>query len=352
MSDGERLLLFLALIYLSGCLFWVDRRTVLFVSGLGRRWRPVVADYLWGNSSGRVFLLNPFPPLGFLFVSRLMPVSISPTTIVSFNIQTVGNSGRPPQPKRLAEITPSTEFSHEGTELMVDGKPFRDMGDVWTAYKLVALLNRIKGLDEIGRERAILEFWAERMALRETKRWMRSALEACRMVRLVCSLAVFLLFAIVPLVSFRFGVGVSVLAGATVMLVSTLAICALYLSCHRKHPPNFRIGLRSDLAKMIFCPPTALRACDLMMEKLSAGLDSLSSAALLLRGASREAFLKGYLADLESPSIPDDLSDAVRETCLWQNRAIVKTAVASIPGLSRYLNEADCNRDGNKDWEQ
>ena len=67
MSDGERLLLFLALIYLSDCLLWVDRRTVLFASGTGGRWRAVVADYLWGNSSGR--LLRPVCSLGKTFLA-------------------------------------------------------------------------------------------------------------------------------------------------------------------------------------------------------------------------------------------------------------------------------------------
>ena len=161
MSDGERLLLFLALIYLSGCLLWVDRRTVLLASGLGRRWRVVVADYLWGNSSGRLFLLNPLPPLGFLFAPRLMPVSLSPSSIVAYNAQTVGNSGRPPQSGRTAAIEPGAAFSCEGPELMVDGRPFCDMGDAWTARTLVALLNpadeRLRGrLSESGKCRFYL----------------------------------------------------------------------------------------------------------------------------------------------------------------------------------------------------
>ena len=133
MSDGERLLLFLSLIYLVDCLLWVDRRTILFASGFGGRWRGVVADYLWGNSSGRLFLLNPLPPLGFLFVARLLPVSLSPTSLVAFNLQTVGNSGRPPQSGRMARIEPGTEFSREGSELLVDGRPFCDVRDAETA---------------------------------------------------------------------------------------------------------------------------------------------------------------------------------------------------------------------------
>lgn len=342
MSDGERLLLFLALIYLSGCLLWVDRRTVLLASGLGRRWRVVVADYLWGNSSGRLFLLNPLPPLGFLFAPRLMPVSLSPSSIVAYNAQTVGNSGRPPQSGRTAAIEPGAAFSCEGPELMVDGRPFCDMGDAWTARTLVALLNRIKGCDEAARERAILEFWTERLDVRGTKERLRATLEACRQERLACSLSFFLFFVVLPLLSFRYGVGAAVLAGGAAMIASAAIICVLYHSFHRRHFPDAGEGLWGDLAKMMLCPPTALRACDLIMERMSVRLDALPLAALLLSGADRESFLKGYLADLEEPAFPDDPPDAVRETCLWQNRAIVKTGVAAIPWLKRFTHAAEC----------
>ncbi len=341
MSDGERLLLFLLLIYLSGCIRWVDRRTVLFVSGFGRRWRTVVADYLWGNSSGRIFLLNPVPPLGFLFAFRLMPVSVSPKRIVAFNAQTVGNSGRPPQSERTAAIDPGTEFSREDSWLTVDGKPFCDMGDARTANRLAELLNGIKGSDEASREKAILGFWKERLDIRETKRQMRTALAACRPVRVACSWTFFALFVVVPVLSIRFGVGVAVLAGVVVELFSMPLICSLYYSCRKRHDPTFRTGLWGDLFKMILCPPNALRACDLIMERMSARLDALPLAALLLRGASRQAFLTDYLADLQTPKFPDHLPGAIRETCLWQNRTIVKAGTAVIPGLGRFVPAED-----------
>ena len=225
---------------------------------------------------------------------------------------------------------------------MVDGTPFCDIGDVETAHKLVILLNKIKGRDEAARERAISGFWTERLDVRRTEKQIRAVLAATRPVRLVCSLAFFLFFAAVPLTSFWFGVDFSVVIGAVTMLLSALLICSLYLSCHWRHYPTFRRGLGGDLVKMMLCPPTALRACDLIMEKLSVRLDGLPVAALLLNGADREAFLKKYLENLESADFPDDLPDAIRETCLWQNRTILKIGVAAISGLKRFVHPADC----------
>jgi hypothetical protein len=87
---------------------------------------------------------------------------------------------------------------------------------------------------------------------------------------------------------------------------------------------------------MMLCPPSAIRACDLIMEKLSARLDALPLAVLLLHGAERDVFLSEYLADLASPYIPDDMPDIIRSTCLWQNQAILRIGIAEIPMLKRF----------------
>lgn len=341
MSDGEQLLLILSLIYLSGCLLWINRRTILFTSGFGRDWKAVVADYRWGNSSGRVFLLNPFPPLGFLFMSKLLPISLSTTNIVAYNVQTVGNSGRPPQSGRTALITPNVRFSRRGSVLIVDGKSFCDIGDVETVHKLVVLLNKIKVLDECSRKKAICDFWRMRLDVHRSKKEIREVMFASRNMRQFCSLFFIITFVILPLASIRFGIGVTVLLGTGILLSFALAICLMYHSCHRRYFPTCKDGLWGDLTKMMLCPPSAIRACDLIMEKLSARLDALPLAVLLLHGAERDVFLTEYLTDLESPYIPDDMPDIIRSTCLWQNQTILRICVAEIPMLKRFLHRVN-----------
>lgn len=332
MSDGEQLLLVLSLIYLSGCVFWVDRRTVLFTSGWGRTWKSVAADYRWGNSSGRFFLLNPFLPLGMVFATRLMPVSVSPDAVVAYNAQTVGNTGRPPQSGRMASIAPGTAFTRKGSSLVVDGETFCDVGDVETAHRLVVLLNGIKGRDKSAREQAILQFWTERLDLRGVKERIRTVLAEDGPVRLVCTLVFLLFFVAIPVSSVWLGVNLAVLFGAVAMLSSAFLICAVYFRCHRRHYPVFQAGIWSDLIRMMLCPPTAIRAVDLVMCRLSAPLDMLPMARLLLRGAARESFLSAYLDDLRTAELPEGLSEVVRETCLWQNRMILRAGGAMARG--------------------
>ena len=352
MSDGEQLLLILSLIYLSGCLLWINRRIILFTSGFGRDWKAVVADYRWGNSSGRVFLLNPFPPLGFLFMSKLLPISLSPTNIVAYNVQTVGNSGRPPQSGRTALITPNVRFSRRGSVLIVDGKSFCDIGDVETVHKLVVLLNKIKVLDECSRKKAICDFWRTRLNVYRSKKEIRAVMAASRNMRVFCSLFFIVTFAILPLAAILLGIGLTVLLGVGILLSFALAICLMYHSCHRRYFQTCKDGLWGDLTKMMLCPPSAIRACDLIMEKLSARLDALPLAVLLLHGAERDIFLSEYLADLESPYIPDDMPDIIRSTCLWQNQTILRIGITEIPMLKRFAHRGNCEPTAQHDVNQ
>ena len=147
-------------------------------------------------------------------------------------MQTVGNSGRPPQSGRMASIAPITKFSRKGSALMVDGKSFCDIGDSTTAHKLVVLLNKIKGFDEVSRARAICDFWKTRIGVRNAKKSIRMAMTASRDMRLFCSLVFIVTFAVLPLISIRFGIGLTVLLGAGILLLSALIICRLFFSCH------------------------------------------------------------------------------------------------------------------------
>ena len=338
MSDGEQLLLIVSLIYLSGCLFWIDRRTILITSWFGHRWKAATTDYRWGNSSGSVFLLNPFPPLGFSLVSRLLPISLSPTNIVAYNAQTIGNSGRPRQSGKVAPIVPGTMFSRRGTELLVNGELFSDIGDVKTAHRLAVLLNNIKtSINPVDREGAISNFWKDRLDVRMAKTMIRVALTESRPLRIYCSTVFLLVFAILPLLAIQYNVGFAVLLGIAVLLPSAVIVCFRYLSCHRKNYPICKIGLGGDIAKMALCPPTALRVSDLITGKLSARIDPLSMAFLLLKGGVRDRFLSDYLADLRLADVSDGFSEVVRETCQWQNRTILRIAVDMMPGLKRYM---------------
>ena len=324
MSDGAQLLLVLAVIYLSACLKWVDRRMVVFASGWGRRWRAAVADYRFGNGSGSVMLLNPLPPLGFYLPARPLPLSISPRRIVACNFQSFGNCGRPRQSRRVAEIAADTQFARHGTTLAVNGKFFCNFEDVTTAHRITQLLNSVKGRDESARAKIIERFWRDRLDLGNAKRTIRSALAAVSGLRLFNSLGVLLIFCFLPWSAFRFGLGIAVLAGAAILLVWGVFNCTACYLQHRRFYPLLKPELGSDIFKMALCPLTALRCCDVISKKIAAALDPLPVAVLLLRGEERQSFITAYRKDLEEMEFPAAFPDPLRETCLWQQQAILR----------------------------
>ena len=83
-SDGQTLLLILVLLYLTECLTWVKKQSVVFVSLPGRRWH-LAAPISWlGNANGAMLILNPLTPPGRVFLSNLLPISISPSGVCAF----------------------------------------------------------------------------------------------------------------------------------------------------------------------------------------------------------------------------------------------------------------------------
>ena len=96
MSEAQTLLLILILLYLTECLIWVKRESVAFVSRFGGRWRLTVPPSWFGNAKGGILFLNPLPPVGRVFLSHLSPISISPSGICAYNLQTLPSEARSP----------------------------------------------------------------------------------------------------------------------------------------------------------------------------------------------------------------------------------------------------------------
>src|ERR1051325_3325397 len=114
MTEGQTLLLILILVYLSDCLIWVKRESVAFVSVWGGRWRLTVPASWLGNSNGAVIFLNPVPPAGRIFLSHLLPISISPSGICAYNLQTLPSETR--SPTQTGQFLPFNKIKTAGLE--------------------------------------------------------------------------------------------------------------------------------------------------------------------------------------------------------------------------------------------
>lgn len=82
MTEGQTLFLILSLLYLSECVVWMGKRTVLFSAWRGSDYRIFFASERFGNNNGGLALLNPFSPLGINFLGHWIPLSIPPDGVV------------------------------------------------------------------------------------------------------------------------------------------------------------------------------------------------------------------------------------------------------------------------------
>ena len=142
-GEGQTLLLILVLLYLSECLIWVKRESVAFVSAWGRRWRLAVPPSWMGNANGGILFLNPLPPSGRVFLSHLSPVSMSPTGICAFNIQTLPSEARSPyQSGQFLPFNQIKDSGSDGSYLVINKEKFTKCATPKQARALAELDHR------------------------------------------------------------------------------------------------------------------------------------------------------------------------------------------------------------------
>ncbi|HEX6718168.1 MAG TPA: hypothetical protein VF088_13710, partial [Pyrinomonadaceae bacterium] len=103
----------------------MKRESVAFVSAWSGRWRLAIPPSWLGNAKGGIVFLNPFPPAGRVFLSHLWPISISPSGVCAYNLQTLPFGARSPQ--QTGEFLPFGKIqdaSTDGAYLVINNEKF------------------------------------------------------------------------------------------------------------------------------------------------------------------------------------------------------------------------------------
>src|SRR5207302_9775862 len=121
MGELQRLLLVIALIYLSECMVWVRRGAFAFGTWWVRNFHLRHPSALLGNQRGGLLLANPLPPLGTVFVSQLIPLSLSPEGVFAYTSACLNPAGRPWQTAKYVRFEDILEVAVEGRKMLVNG---------------------------------------------------------------------------------------------------------------------------------------------------------------------------------------------------------------------------------------
>lgn len=317
MSEAQTLLLILILLYLTECLIWVKRESVAFVSSMGGRWRLTVPPSWLGNTNGGILFLNPLPPAGRVFLSHLSPISISPSGICAYNLQTLPSEAR--SPSQTGQFLPFSKVSSsktDGVYLLVNGERFAKCATVRQARTLAKLIDEMTKVSAAKRERLARTWISKQFAMDDAAARLREGNAVIQPMRVLSLILFLFLFVVTPVLVSSFGLMGLIIPVAVVMVILAVLIGILFYRAHKQLFPAESSERFENLVKMILCPPVSMRAPDILTRNLLAEFSPIVVASLLT-GSSEQQFMRAFILDLQHPLKHEVSDEAAEKTIGW-----------------------------------
>lgn len=317
MSEGQTLLLILILLYLTECLIWVKRESVAFVSRMGGRWRLTVPPSWLGNANGGILFLNPLPPAGRVFLSHLSPISISPSGICAYNLQTLPSEARSPgQTGHFLPFNKITRSTTEGVYLLVNDERFAKCATARQATTLAKLIGEMAKASAAKRERLARNWISKQFAVDDAAARLREGNAIIKPMRALSLILFLFLFVVTPVLVSSFGLLRLITPVAAVMVMLAVLIGILFYRAHKQLFPAESSERFENLVKMILCPPVSIRAPDIITRNLLAEYSPIVVASLLT-GSNEQQFVRAFILDLQHPLKHEVSDETAEKTIAW-----------------------------------
>lgn len=316
MTNGQTLFLILSLLYLSDCLIWLGRRSVLFYSPWCRRWLFKYADQFTGNGNGSIKLLNPLPPLGVAFFGHWIPISISPDGVCDMTTQVVGELSRPGQTGRVLLYEQIADVRTDGKNLMLNKARFSKCASADQADILAELIRQVSREPAETRERLIHEFIDALFSKKDALARLEQTSDAVSELRWMGTSFFIFLYMLVPLLSYMCGFGRFLIPVVMIMLLSACLVAVQYARAHKRLYPLKKSERVGNIVKMVLCPPVAIRAGDLLsLESLSCFHPILIGSLVL--SAEVAQFYRPLIRDIQHPLKNNRTETQARSIVSW-----------------------------------
>jgi hypothetical protein len=336
MSEAQTLLLILILLYLTECLIWVKRESVAFVSRMGGRWRLTVPPSWLGNANGGILFLNPLPPAGRVFLSHLSPISISPSGICAYNLQTLPSEAR--SPNQTGQFLPFSKVNSaktDGVYLIVNGERFAKCATARQARTLAKLITELSKASAAKRERLARTWISKQFAMDDAAARLREGNAVIQPMRDLSLILFLFLFVVTPVLVSSFGLMGLIIPVAVVMVILAVLIGILFYRAHKQLYPDEGSERFENLVKMILCPPVSMRAPDILTRNLLAEFSPIVVASLLTASGEQQ-FMRAFILDLQHP-LKHEVSDEVAEKTIGWTAAEQLNVCLEQVKAGRYL---------------
>ena len=316
-GEGPTLLFILVLLYLSECVIWVKRESVAFVSAWGGHWRLAVPPSWMGNASGGLLFLNPLPPGGRVFLSHLSPISISPSGICAFNIQTLPSEARSPyQSGQFLSFNKIKDCVSEGAYLVINKEKFTKCATTKQAHALANVIGAMAKASASKRENMARTWVVKQFAADEAAALLKESLELIKPIQELGVILFLFLFVFTPSLAFSFGLSPLIIPVAAVMVALAVLIAIMFHRVHKKLYPAESSERLESLVKMILCPPVSIRSADILTKNLLAQYSPIVLANVL-PGSGEQQFVRSVILDLKHPLRHEVSEPDAEKTIAW-----------------------------------
>ena len=317
MTEGQTLLLILILVYLSDCLIWVKRESVAFVSNWGGRWHLRVPPSWLGNAKGGILFLNPAPPAGRIYLSHLLPISVSPAGICAYNLQTLPSEARSPaQTGQYLSFSDIKTAATDGVYLVVNSEKFSKCATARQAKSLAELIGELSKTSTAKRER-LLRAWIEKQfAVDKALARLQEGTKIIEPIRELGVVLFLFLFVVTPALVSGFGLMPLIIPVAAVMVILAVLTGIMFYRAHKRLFPSEGSERFENVVKMILCPPVSIRAADILTRNLLADYSPIVLASVLA-GPSAQQFVRAFILDLQYPLKHEITDDLAQHTMRW-----------------------------------
>ena len=326
MTDELILFSVLCMIYFSDCLLFVRNNTITFVLWFGKHWVHNSSGQLIRTAKGRVVLLNPFPPLGKVFCCRLMPLSISPKGVCSFNYQTLVHDEASEREAVYVLFNEIENIRADNRDLFINNERFCRLTDERMAIKLKDFMNRLHNTMEENREKIIIEFWKDQFDYDAMKKRFEQIKKKVSALRFLCNALFIYLFVIAPIIVLYFRLTNMLIPIAIGMLVLAIQIAISFFILHKKIFPDRAEERISNLIKMIMCPPVSIRACDLITANLLENYNPVAVGHLFLPPVEFKKYAERTLRNFKYPPVDYITGNCANEISIYQNQIVLRLA--------------------------
>lgn len=317
MTDGQTLLLVLILVYLSDCLIWMKRESVAFVSSWGGRWRLTVPPSWLGNAKGGLLFLNPAPPAGRIFTSHLLPISISPSGICAYNLQTLPTEARSPaQTGQYLSFNQIKKAATDGVYLVVNDEKFAKCATSQQAKMLAGIIMELSKTATSKRERVVRAWLERQFALDQASLRLEEGKATVGAIQELSVILFLFLYVFAPVLMSVFGVLPLIIPVGVVMVILAVLTGIMFYRAHKRLFPGEGSERFEHLVKMILCPPVAIRAADLLTRNLLADYSPVVLASVLA-GAGEQQFVRAFVLDLQHPLKHEVVDETAEQTVRW-----------------------------------